>query len=82
MDVGTVRRKASKKDKKENVLITEMARRVRNWGIAKPKNAHHSAWTWGFKYARPPKCAGGFHNHALCALCLVDDLGAATVKLG
>ena len=36
MDAGTVRRKATKKDKKENVLITEMARRVRNWGIAKP----------------------------------------------
>ncbi len=82
MDVGTVRRKTSKKDKKENVLITEMARRVRNWGIDKPQNAQHSAWTWGFKYARPPKCAGGFQNHALCALCLVDDLGAATVKLG
>ena len=69
-DVGTVRRKAAKKDKKENVRIAEMARRVRNWGIAKPQNAQHSAWTWGFKYARPPKGAGGFQNHALCALCL------------
>ena len=82
MDVGTVRRKASKQDKKENVLITEMARRVRDWGIDKPQNAQHSAWTWGFKYARPPKCAAGFQNHALCAMCLVDNLGAATVKLG
>jgi hypothetical protein len=82
-DVGTVRRKAAKKDKKENVCIADMARRVRNWGIAKPQNAQHSAWTWGFKYARPPKGPGGFQNHALCvALCLVDDLGAATVKLG
>jgi hypothetical protein len=81
-DVCTVRRKAAKKDKKENVLIAEMARRVRNWGISKPQNAQHSAWTWGFKYSLPPKGAGCFQNHALCALCLVDDLGAATVKLG
>ena len=82
MDVGTVRRKASKQDKKENVLITEMTRRVRNWGITKPQNAQHCVWTWGFKYKTPPKCAGGFQNHALCAICLVDNLGAATVKLG
>ena len=67
MDVGTVRRKASKQDKKENVLITEMARRVRNWGIAKPQNAQNCVWTWGFKYKNPPKCAGGFQNHALCS---------------
>ena len=64
-DVGTVRRKAAKKDKKENVCIADMARRVRNWGIAKPQNAQHSAWTWGFKYARPPKGPGGFQNQAL-----------------
>jgi hypothetical protein len=82
MDVGTVRRKASKQDKKENVLITEMARRVRNWGIAKPQNAQHCVWTWGFKYKNPPKCEVGFQNRALCAMCLVDHLGAATVKLG
>ncbi len=81
-DVGTVRRKAAKKDKKEIVSIADMTRRVRNWGIAKPQNAQHSAWTCGFKYARPPRGAGGFQNLALCALCLVDDLGAATVKLG
>jgi hypothetical protein len=61
-DVGTVRRKAAKKDKKENVRISEMARRVRNWG--KPQNAQHSAWTWGFKYSRPTKGTGGFQNHA------------------
>ena len=47
-DVGTVRRKAAKKDKKENVCIADMARRVRNRGIAKPQNAQHSAWTWEF----------------------------------
>ena len=81
-DVGTVRRKAAKKDKKENVCIADMARRVRNWGIAKPQNAQHCVWTWGFKYKNPPKCAAGFQNHALCAMCLVDNLGAATVKLG
>ena len=80
-DVGTVRRKAAKKDKKEIVSIADMAQRVRNWGIAKPQNAQHSAWTWGFKYTRLTK-QGGFQNHALCALCLVDNLGAATVKLG
>ena len=62
MDVGMVRSKASKQDKKENVCITDMARRVRNWGIAKPQNAQHSAWTWGFKYKNPPKCAAGFHG--------------------
>ena len=82
MDVGTVRRKASKQDKKENVLITEMARRVRDWGIDKPQNAQNCVWTWGFKYKNPPKCAAGFQNHALCAICLVDNLGSATVKLG
>ena len=80
-DVGTVRRKAAKKDKKENVCIADMARRVRNWGIAKPQNAQNCVWTWGFKYKNPPKCTGGFQNHALCAICLVDNLGAATVKL-
>ena len=53
MDVGTVRRKTSKQDKKENVLITEMTRRVRNWGISKPQNAQHCVWTWGFKYKNP-----------------------------
>ena len=42
-DVGMVRRKAAKQDKTENVRIAEMARRVRNWGIAKPQNAQHSA---------------------------------------
>ena len=60
-----VRRKASKQDKKENVLITEMARRVRDWGIDKPQNAQNCVWTWGFKYKNPPKCTGGFQNHAL-----------------
>ena len=82
MDVGTVRRKTSKQDKKENVLITEMTRRVRDWGIDKPQNAQNCVWTWGFKYKNPPKCAAGFQNHALCAMCLVDNLGSATVKLG
>jgi len=77
-DVGTVRSKAAKQDK-ERVSIADMARRVRNWGIAKPQNAKHSAWTWGFKYARPPSGAAGFQNQALC---LVDDLRAATFKLG
>ena len=82
MDVGMVRRKASKQDKKENVSIKTMARRVRDWGLAKPQNAKNCVWTWGFKYKTPPICAGGFQNHALCAICLVDNLGAATVKLG
>jgi hypothetical protein len=82
MDVGMVRSKASKQDKKENVSIKTMARRVRDWGLAKPQNAKNCVWTWGFKYKTPPKCAGGFQNHALCAICLVDNLGAATVKLG
>ena len=76
-----VRRKASKQDKKENVSIKTMALRVRDWGIAKPQNAQNCVWTWGFKYKNPPKCTGGFQNHALCAICLVDNLGAATVKL-
>jgi len=76
-----VRRKASKQDKKENVSIKTMARRVRDWGITKPQNAQNCVWTWGFKYKNPPKCTGGFQNHALCAICLVDNLGAATVKL-
>ena len=62
--------------------IKTMARRVRDWGITKPQNAQNCVWTWGFKYKTPPKCAGGFQNHALCAICLVDNLGAATVKLG
>ena len=75
MDVGMV-------DKKENVSIKTMARRVRDWGLAKPQNAKNCVWTWGFKYKTPPIGAGGFQNHALCALCLVDNLGAATVKLG
>ena len=82
MDVGMVRSKASKQDKKENVSIKTMARRVRDWGLAKPQNAKNCVWTWGFKYKTPPKCAGGFQNHALCAICLVDNLGSATVKLG
>ncbi len=82
MDVGMVRSKASKQDKKENVSIKTMARRVRDWGLAKPQNAKNCVWTWGFKYKTPPKCAGGFQNHDLCAICLVDNLGAATVKLG
>ena len=82
MDVGTVRRKTSKQDKKENVSIKTMARRVRDWGLAKPQNAKNCVWTWGFKYKNPPKCTGGFQNHALCAICLVDNLGSATVKLG
>ena len=82
MDVGMVRRKASKQDKKENVSIKTMARRVRDWGITNPQNAQNCVWTWGFKYKNPPKCTGGFQNHALCAICLVDNLGAATVKLG
>ena len=82
MDVGMVRSKASKQDKKENVSIKTMARRVRDWGITKPQNAQNCVWTWGLKYKYPPKCQGGFQNHALCAICLVDNLGAATVKLG
>ena len=77
-----VRSKASKQDKKENVSIKTMARRVRDWGITNPQNAQNCVWTWGFKYKHPPKCQGGFQNHAFCAICLVDNLGAATVKLG
>ena len=84
MDVGMVRSKASKQDKKENVSIKTMTWRVRDWGITKPQNAQNCVWTWGLKYKYPPKCTGGFRvqNHALCAICLVDNLGAATVKLG
>ncbi len=62
--------------------IKTMARRVRDWGITNPQNAQNCVWTWGFKYKHPPKCQGGFQNHAFCAICLVDNLGAATVKLG
>ena len=60
MDVGMVRSKASKQDKKENVSIKTMARRVRDWGLAKPQNAKNCVWTWGFKYKTPPIGAGGF----------------------
>ena len=67
-DVCTVRSKAAKQDKKERVSIADMARRVRNWGIVKLQNAKHSAWTWGFKYARPPSGSADFQNQALCAL--------------
>jgi hypothetical protein len=67
-DVCTVRGKAAKQDKKERVSIADMARRVRNWGIVKLQNAKHSAWTWGFKYARPPSGSADFQNQALCAL--------------
>ena len=51
MNVGMVRSKASKLDKKENVSIKTMARRVRDWGLAKPQNAKNCVWTWGFKYS-------------------------------
>jgi hypothetical protein len=80
--VASVRAKAGKKDKKDSMSITEMARRVKSWGIAKPARAKHSAWKWGFKYATPPPGPGGYKNQALCALCCVNDLGNATVKLG
>jgi len=81
--VGSVRSNAAKgKAIKETVSITEMARRVKMWGITKPQNAKHSVWKWGFKYAHPPIGPAAFHNQALCALCLVTDLGVATVKLG
>jgi hypothetical protein len=52
--VGSVRSNAAKgKASKETVSITEMARRVKMWGITKPQNAKHSVWKWGFKYAHP-----------------------------
>ena len=58
--VGSVRSKAAKgKASKETVSITEMARRVKMWGITKPQNAKHSVWKWGFKYAHPTIGHGG-----------------------
>jgi hypothetical protein len=80
--VGDMRRRSGRKDRKERVDIVEMARRVRNWGICKPQRASHSAWKWGFKYARPPAGPAGYHNQALCSICLQNDLGAATIKMG
>ena len=47
--VGELRRQQGKKDRKERVDITEMARRVRSWGICKPQRASHNVWKWGFK---------------------------------
>ena len=78
--VGSVRSKAGRKDRKDSVAVTEMARRVKMWGIEKPKRAKHSAWHWGFKYRCPPTGPAGYKNHALCAICLVQDLGNATIK--
>jgi len=85
--VGDMRRRSGRKDRKERVDIVEMARRVRNWGICKPQRASHSAWKWGFKYwgfkyARPPAGPAGYHNQALCSICLQNDLGGATIKMG
>ena len=69
--VGTVRSKAGKKEKKDNVRITEMARRVHKWGIESPSRAAHSVWKWAFKYKTPPAGASGHHLEALCSLCCV-----------
>jgi len=42
-DVGTVRNKAAKKEKKEIVSIVDMDLHVKNWVITKPQNTKHSA---------------------------------------
>jgi hypothetical protein len=60
-----------------------MHRRVASWGLEKPPKSRHPAWKYFQKYRRPDRGqVGAFEHDALCNMCLNNDIGGATVKLG
>ena len=81
--VAVARQKAQQIQKQESVPAVEIRRRTSPWGLQKPPGARSKVWNHAFKYIKcPTKTVNSWEHHAICSICLKDDISNATVKLG
>ena len=72
--------KAQQIKKKESVPADEISRRMQS-GLHQP-GAQSKVSNHAFKYIKcPTKTVNGWEHHAICAICLKNDISNATVKL-
>ena len=79
----TAERQNVKQSKKKTQQAELIKRQIQEWGLKKPSSARNKVWDRAFKYDKCPKgTPNGWEHHALCKVCLGENVGNAVVKLG
>jgi hypothetical protein len=79
----TVTRSSAKQSKKESVDCDVMRRRKIQWGLKKTFTARNNMWKHACKYDNcPKKTSNVWEHHTICAICMEENVGNATVKVG
>ena len=79
----TAERQNVNQSKKKTQQAELIKRQISEWGLKKPSSARNKVWDQAFKYDKCPKgTPNGWEHHALCNVCLRENVGNAVVKLG
>jgi len=79
----TAERQNVKQSKKKTQQAELIKRQISEWGLKKPSSARNKVWDQAFKYDKCPKgTPNGWEHHAICKVCLNENVGNTVVKLG